>query len=168
MGAMAEADEASEGSKALTVRLSAMPAEARATILDTAIQRYSDGESVYKIAEELGIEHTTLYRHLVKHREGDWREAKVGRALAELEDAEESLKSAPDGLALTRARERIRAAQWHLERLIRRIYGEEKVALNLQGDGIKVELVSFAPPQYDSEAAQQRPIIEAPPVDRSE
>lgn len=105
--------------------LAGLPATQLAQILDRAIEDYGRGISVYAIANELGVEHTTLYRHLVKHREGEWRDAKVGRALAELEEAEEALKTAPDPLALTRARERCRAAQWQLERLMRRIYGQD-------------------------------------------
>jgi len=109
----------------LTVRLASLPAAELSAVLDRAIEDYGRGISVYAIADALGVEHTTLYRQLVKHRESDWREAKVSRALAELEEAEEQLKTAPDALALTRARERCRAAQWQLERLMRRIYGQD-------------------------------------------
>lgn len=115
----------------------------REQVLDDAIARYGQGESVYAIADGLGINHTTLYRQLVKHRETDWRDAKVSRALLELEDAEEALKTAPDALALTRARERCRAAQWQLERLMRRIYGQDaqaatqavQININMRGSG---------------------------------
>lgn len=102
-----------------------LPAQERAKVLDNAIERYGAGESVYAIANDLGIEHTTLYRHLVKEREDQWRDAKVSKALVEVEDAEQALKDAADMLALSRARERLRAAQWQLERLLRRIYGQE-------------------------------------------
>jgi transposase-like protein len=110
------------------LRLASLPAEQLKAVLDSAIESYGNGASVYAIAADLGVEHTTLYRHLVKHKEGEWREAKVSRALAELEDAEEELKTAPDALALSRARERCRAAQWQLERLMRRIYGQDNQA----------------------------------------
>jgi hypothetical protein len=107
------------------VRLANLPAEELQSVLDRAIQSYGEGESIYRIANGLGVEHTTLYRQLIKHRESEWRDAKVSRALAELESAEDELKTAPDALALTRARERCRAAQWQLERLMRRIYGQD-------------------------------------------
>jgi transposase-like protein len=110
------------------VRLAQLTAPELARVLDNAIESYGSGASIYAIANDLGVEHTTLYRHLVKHREEEWRDAKVGRALAELEEAEEALKTAPDGLALSRARERCRAAQWQLERLMRRIYGQDAPA----------------------------------------
>lgn len=111
-----------------TVRLANLPAQELSALLDKAIQSYGEGESIYRIAAGLGVEHTTLYRQLIKHRETEWRDAKVSRALAELESAEDDLKTAPDGLALTRARERCRAAQWQLERLMRRIYGQDHQA----------------------------------------
>ena len=114
-----------ESQGAIACRIASLPAAELNTLLDRVIAQYGAGTSVYAIANELGVEHTTLYRHLVKHREGEWRDAKVGRALAELEEAEEALKTAPDPLALTRARERCRAAQWQLERLMRRIYGQD-------------------------------------------
>lgn len=117
--------EDKEPPKVPAIRLANLPAAELSAILDRAIQSYGEGESIYRIAHGLGVEHTTLYRQLVKHRETDWRDAKVSRALAELESAEDDLKTAPDALALTRARERCRAAQWQLERLMRRIYGHD-------------------------------------------
>lgn len=110
----------------VAVRLASLPAEQLKSILNDVLESYGSGASIYAIAADMGIEHTTLYRQLLKHREGDWVEAKRSRALAELEDAEEELKRAPDGLALSRARERVRAAQWQLERLMRRIYGQDQ------------------------------------------
>ena len=122
------------------VRLASLPAPELDAILTRAIESYGSGVSVYAIAADLGVEHTTLYRQLVKHRETEWRDAKVGRALAELEDAEESLKTAPDALALTRARERCRAAQWQLERLMRRIYGQDNAAQAVASVQININL----------------------------
>jgi hypothetical protein len=131
-----------ETSTALTSRLSALPAEERLGILRGAISRYGQGESVYTIAQELGIEHTTLYRHLIKHFEKDWQEAKKSRALAEIEAGEDDLKKAPDALALTRARERIKAAQWQLERLYRKVYGQDQAAQAMQAVQININLRS--------------------------
>ena len=120
------ATESKTGSKAVAVRLASLPAEQLKSVLDSAIECYGNGASIYAIALDLGVEHTTLYRQLIKHRESEWRDAKESRALADLEDAEEELRTAPDGLALSRARERVRAAQWQLERLMRRIYGQHE------------------------------------------
>jgi hypothetical protein len=126
------ASEPSRGQKGsqtqVAVRLASLPAEQLKSVLDTAIECYGNGASIYAIAADLGVEHTTLYRQLIKHREGEWRDAKESRALAELEEAEDDLKTAADGLALSRARERVRAAQWQLERLMRRIYGQDNKA----------------------------------------
>lgn len=135
----------SNSNTALAVRIASLPATDRKVLLDQAIERYGAGESVYKIAAELGVEHTTLYRHLVKEREDEWRDAKISRALAELEEAEEELKTGRDGLALTRARERCRAAQWHLERLMRRIYGQDSGLAKAQAVQININLRAAEP-----------------------
>lgn len=115
------------------------PAE-RAGVLDQAIERYGRGESVYQVAQDLGVEHTTLYRHLIKEREQDWKDAKISHALADLESAESQQKNAPDMLALSRARECVRSAQWHLERLLRRIYGQDQPANLSQAVQININL----------------------------
>jgi len=120
-----------EGKKSLpSTRLASLPPAELNAVLERAIEEYGRGVSVYAIANGLGVEHTTLYRQLIKHKEAEWRDAKESRALAELEEAEEEMKLARDPIALTRARERCRAAQWQLERLMRRIYGQEARADN--------------------------------------
>lgn len=141
---------------ALVSRLSQMPTEQRSAILADSIARYGRGESVYAIAAELGIEHTTLYRHLVKHHEQDWISAKKSRALAEIEEGEEQLRSASDALALTRARERIRAAQWQLERLYRKVYGQDAPVNAGQAVQININLRG----ENATNAVQHGPIIE--------
>lgn len=137
--------------------LSQLPAETRDNILNDAINRYGKGESVYTIAEKLGIEHTTLYRHLVKHKGQDWQEAKVSHALAEIELAEQELKSAPDMLALSRARERVRSAQWQLERLLRRLYGQDQPANTHAAVHINIGIAPRAAQVID---AQVMPTVE--------
>lgn len=127
--------------------LATLPAQELQAVLNHAIEEYGRGISVYAIAHGLGVEHTTLYRQLVKHKETEWRDAKVSRALAELEDAEEELKTAPDALALTRARERCRAAQWQLERLMRRIYGQHDAQQALQAIQINLNIAGAAKPE---------------------
>jgi len=148
-----------EKGTALVSRLSQMPAEQRSAILSDSIARYGRGESVYAIAAELGIEHTTLYRHLVKHHEQDWISAKKSRALAEIEEGEEELKNAADPLALTRARERIRAAQWQLERLYRKVYGQDQPATHSAPVQININLRGASATKSD-DAAQTGTVID--------
>ena len=108
--------------------LSQLPADTRDSILQDAIDRYSKGESAHEIAVSHGIDVNTLYRHLIEHREADWRTAKISLAIAELDKAEQDLKRASDKLGVSRAREEIRSRQWQLERLFRRIYGQDQPA----------------------------------------
>jgi len=135
-------DSASEDKAPPAIRLADLSTEALEPILARAIEDYGRGISVYAIADGLGVEHTTLYRQLLKHKETDWRDAKVSRAIAELEQAEDALKTAPDILALSRARERCRAAQWQLERLMRRIYGQDQASTASQAVQININLRS--------------------------
>jgi len=115
------------GSSSLPViRLSELLPAQRAEVLAGALERYREGESLYEIAPSIGVSKTSLYRHLLNGELAEeWKEAKISHALAELEEAELGLKTAPDMLGITRARERARAAQWHLERLLRRMYGND-------------------------------------------
>jgi len=67
-----------------------------------------------------------LNQILLRYAEEDWRQAQVLRALQRKEEAEAELdEGAADALSLARARERLRAAQWDLERVCRRIYGAD-------------------------------------------
>jgi len=112
---------------AVTVKLASLPAKQRAQTLSQALERYREGESLYEIAPSMGFSKTSLYRHLLTGELAEeWRVAKISHAMADLEDAEQQLRDAPDALGITRARERVRAAQWHLERLFRKMYGQDR------------------------------------------
>ena len=91
----------------------------------TVLQRYLSDESTKDIASSYGVTRQALGQFLLKHAEAEWREAQVARAIARKESAEDDLETAPDALSLARARERLRAAQWDLERVCRRIYGQD-------------------------------------------
>jgi hypothetical protein len=98
------------------------------------IDRYMDGEKVADIAKQLGLKGgEQIYRLLCTHAEEDWKSAQASRALVEYERAKEGLDSASDGLSLARAREQIKTAQWELERVLRRLYGQEAPAHLGQG-----------------------------------
>ena len=53
--------------------------------------------------------------------------------MAEHDKAEESLRQATDGVTVSRGRELARLQQWKLERVLRRIYGQDapQVVVNL-------------------------------------
>lgn len=87
--------------------------------------RYLSDEPTKDIAASLGVSRQALSAWLLKTAEDDWKEAQVARALARKEKAEDDLETAADALAIARARELLRSAQWDLERVCRRIYGQD-------------------------------------------
>lgn len=107
------------------------------------LERYLAEQSTKDIAKEFGVTRSALNQWLLKTAEADWKEAQVLRALKRKEDAEDAIDTAPDALSLARARESLKAAQWDLERVFRRIYGSDipidqasrvSITLNLGGD----------------------------------
>lgn len=101
----------------------------------TVIDRYLDGERTADIAQSLGVHRTALNYHLLRNLEDDWKHAQVAIGLTDLQQAENDLEVAPDALALARAREQLRGAQWRLERLCARIFGQQShITVELTGD----------------------------------
>lgn len=90
------------------------------------LKRYLSDETTLDIAGSYSVTRQALSKFLLKHAEEDWKEAQVARAIARKEKAEDDLELAQDPLALAKARELLKAAQWDLERTCRRIYGEDK------------------------------------------
>jgi predicted transcriptional regulator len=104
----------------------------------TILARYLSDESTKDIAKCYGVTRQALGQYLLKHAESEWKEAQVARAIARKEQAEDDMESIGlriegadkderDRLTLTLslARERLKAAQWDLERVCRRIYGQD-------------------------------------------
>lgn len=107
------------------------------------ISRFMDGEKTADIAQEYGVTRQRLNQILLESAQEDWKAAQIALALTRKETAEEDLERAEDGLSLARARERVKSAQWDLERVFRRMYGDEKAQINIGGDGIQVQIVSY-------------------------
>jgi hypothetical protein len=104
----------------------------------TILARYLSDESTKDIAASYGVTRQGLGQFLLKHAETEWKEAQVARAIARKESAEDDLEGISakistadreerERLALTvsLARERLKSAQWDLERVCRRIYGQD-------------------------------------------
>lgn len=89
------------------------------------IERYLAEQSTKDIAASLGVTRSALNQWLLTYAESDWKAAQIIRAHKRKEEAEEEMDGAQDPLSLARARERLRAAQWDLERVQRRIYGQD-------------------------------------------
>jgi predicted transcriptional regulator len=105
---------------------------------DMILARYLAEESTTQIAKSLGVTRSALNYWLLENCEKEWRSAQVIRAMKRKEDAEDAIDQASDALTLARAREALRAAQWDLERVCRRIYGQD-VPVNA-GAGVQINI----------------------------
>jgi len=90
------------------------------------LARYAEGEKMSEIAPSLGLKGAEqIYRKLLRECPEEWKEHQAARAIRILEEARDEMELAQDALSLARARERVRSAQWELERTCRRIYGQD-------------------------------------------
>jgi transposase-like protein len=113
--------------------IASLPEEERKQLLQYVIQRAMQDQRIKDVAVEVGVHRTALNAALLKYCQEDWQEAQVARAMVNVEDAEEELETAADMPAIARARERLKSAQWHLEKLSRRLFGQEQT--NQAGQG---------------------------------
>lgn len=110
------------------------------------LERYLAGETGPQIAASLGVTKQALSYWLISKGEEDWRAAQLVKAIDRKERADEMLETADNPLDLTRAREMLRSAQWDLERVCRRIYGQDapvqaqavQVVINLRRNALDV------------------------------
>lgn len=101
----------------------------RKTAVADILARYEAGETMQQIGESYGLTKSTqIYRLLIAENPELYREYQAAKTLHRLEAATEALEGAADGIGVARAREQIRAAQWELERVLRRLYGVESQA----------------------------------------
>lgn len=126
----------------------------------TVIERYLAGERTEDIAKTYGVTRQGLGWYLRKHAEEDWKEAQVILAIERKDKAEEGLDSASDVLSLARAREQLKAAQWDLERVYHRIYGQKQELTGKDGGPIQFEIVQFSGRQIEGEVVEE-PIADA-------
>lgn len=105
--------------------IAGLPEGERKALVQTVLARALQDERLQDIAKDVGVARTSLNQAILKYAEDEWKEVQVARALSNVEDCEEELESAPDMLAVARARERLKSAQWKLERLHRRLFGAD-------------------------------------------
>jgi hypothetical protein len=105
------------------VRLAIIPSD---LLPATVLERYLKDEKTSEIAESYGVSLSQLHRWLLKHAEEPWKQAQVAKALTALERAKDNLDEADNPLDLAKAREKLRGAQWELERLFSRLFGQKQ------------------------------------------
>lgn len=111
-------------------------------ILEETLQRALADERLSDIAASFDIPLSTLNYNLIKFAGDDWRDTQAARALTRLQDAGDKLESAKDVLEVARSRERLKSAQWELEKLLRRLYGD-KLEVSHSGS-VTVNVVNYA------------------------
>ena len=146
-----------------------VPEEVRQERIQKALQRVLNDEKTEDIAKDLGISRSALNMAFLAYAEEDWKNAQVARAQTRadkvkdtrlrletlIENCDSKDEAARLSLMLAHARDEEKSAQWELERLCRRIYGDDKLALNINGQGgMTVQLVSF------STSPSSQPVIE--------
>ena len=107
------------------------------------------GKYVKDVADELGVTVSAITMALTPDpRYLKAREAGLER---KLETYQENIDSAPDGLALARAREGFRAASWRCEREHQSRWGRDPmIAINASGN-VQIQVVSYADAAQQSE-----------------
>lgn len=86
----------------------------------------------------------------------EWKALASSNALADLEEAEQDLKTAPDMLAVTRARGWAEIQRWKLERLLRRYFGQDGHAASVMPIQINIGIR-----REDATNAVQQEVIQA-------
>lgn len=121
------------------------------------LERYLAEETGEQIAQSYGVTRSALSLFMLKHAEEQWKDAQVVKAIRRKEEAEQLMDKADNALDLTRAREQLRSAQWDLERVCRRIYGQDappagatavQININLRGksatDAVQHEVIDVS------------------------
>lgn len=104
------------------------------------LDRYLAGATSPEIAKTLGVTKQALSHWLCNVAETEWKQAQFVKAFNRKEEAEALIDSASNPLDLARARESLRAAQWDLERVCRRIYGQDAPAALANAVQININL----------------------------
>jgi hypothetical protein len=90
------------------------------------LTQYVEGKRSEDIAASIGTTPERLGYYLRTRAPKDWQEAQVIRDIRRKEEAEDAIDNAKDMLELNKAQAKLKSAQWSLERVCRRIYGEVK------------------------------------------
>lgn len=145
------------------------------------IARYQAGERIMEIAKEYGVSRIAMYAHLLRYAPDEWIAAQKAKAFAMKEDGEVGLDESRDALDVAIAREKLRAGQWDLERVMRKEYGRDEANININvvtdlGDRLRrsrervsncqvIEHVISTPPSIDGRAGA---MIELQPADSAQ
>ena len=122
------------------------------------LDRYLAEETSTQIAQSLGVTRAALSYWLLRHAEAQWKDAQVVKALKRKEDAETALEGAATVIDIARARELLKAAQWDLERVCRRIYGQDSIPA---GANIQIN-IGIARQQMQENSTEAAQVVDIP------
>jgi transposase len=113
--------------------VSAFPSIITEQHVQQILSRYEAGEQIRDVCKDYHVSNVTLYKRIIATAEDAWKELQVARAFSRKELAEAELDKMldsgdSDDLSVARAKiasDALRSAQWDLERVCRRIYGQE-------------------------------------------
>lgn len=95
------------------------------------LELYASGHKVRELAKQYGVQPITIYQFFLRNVPEDWLAAQKARAIAMKEGGEDGLDDAADPLEVAKAREKLRAGQWDLERVDRKNYGRDDANINI-------------------------------------
>jgi sarcosine oxidase delta subunit len=114
------------------------------------------GKRTEDVAKALNVTKDQLVYRLVKNAPEEWQGAQLIRDLRRKEEAEDSIDSADDMLKLRKAEAKLKSAQWSLERVCRRIYGDVKE--DQSTDKVSITLnIGIRRPGDDAKVIDQTP-----------
>ena len=123
------------------------------------LERYLAANTTSHIAQQYGVSRKALTQWMRKVAPEQWKAVQVIRALMNQEDAEEGIVGATDALALARARELLKSAQFNLQALDRD-YQPKQQAETVRPVQININLRHRSNGQIDAE--QHEVIVESP------
>jgi transposase len=139
-----------------------VPEDRREQIAQELLAGYAQGDEVAEMAKKYGVSDVTAYALLIRDHEGEWKQAQESRAVVRRDKATKDLQSLReqlwkaegsieeqkqplDLLSLARIREQVKLAEiqakraeWELERVFKRIYGQD--AGPAAGSGLHISL----------------------------
>jgi len=95
-------------------------------IAKQCIERYLDGETIDQQAQQIGVSRQRLSKVILETAPDEWRGAQAAYAWGQYEDAKAELGRAADTVDVARAREKLATARWELERMSRRLFGQDQ------------------------------------------
>src|SRR3990167_10559981 len=100
--------------------------------VESIIAMFESGDTALQIAGKLGITHVALYKWLLRNCPEEWQAISAAKQLVKLDECEAvwdskySGDARADGVTVSRTREKMKQAQWHLERANRKLFGDTK------------------------------------------